>query len=183
MTRTVSLSDPDAFVALPAPPTLEISPALRRKVVVTEFRGALRRFHADTIAWRANVAATIPRLASLMADAEATGNEEVLLACRDGLLPRLVAQSSAAIDGIRTTFGRASADVERQMKAVEATSPHLAKIGRREAVRFKRETDEQLNVLVTIHYELIALQAKHDPEARGGPSFDDAEELIASLHS
>jgi hypothetical protein len=38
------------------------------------------------------------------------------------------------------------------------------------------------NERVNFYYELLALRAEHDPEARGGPAFDKAEDLVAYLH-
>ena len=38
-----------------------------------------------------------------------------------------------------------------------------------------------INALVDYYYFLLALRVEHDPDARGGPSFDNAEDLAAYL--
>jgi hypothetical protein len=38
-----------------------------------------------------------------------------------------------------------------------------------------------INALVDYYYFLLALRAEHDPDARGGPSFDNPDDLAAYL--
>jgi hypothetical protein len=48
----------------------------------------------------------------------------------------------------------------------------------REVMRYTTATH---NLKINLYYRLLALRAEYDPEARGGPSFDNIDDLLAYL--
>ncbi|MEA2941507.1 MAG: hypothetical protein QOD09_2036 [Bradyrhizobium sp.] len=89
----------------------------------------------------------------------------------------LVEAVSKIIDDqkVRLEAGRIEAD--RKIANAASTEGGAAGIQTR---LLKAETNF-INALVDYYYFLLALRAEHDPDARGGPRFDNPDELAAYL--
>ena len=106
--------------------------------------------------------------------------------------PELLADVLNHIDGLvevvsktiddqkaRLEVGRIETD-RRIAKAVPAGGNAAESLRELQTRLLKAEAD-YINALVDYYYFLLALRAEHDPDARGGPSFDNADDLAAYL--
>ncbi len=106
--------------------------------------------------------------------------------------PELLAAVLIHIDGFVDVVSQTIADQKDKLEAGRIeTDRKIAKTASADAnaARFSRKLQKRLlkaetnfiNALVDYYYFLLALRAEHDPDARGGPSFDNPDDLAAYL--
>ncbi|MHB8270072.1 hypothetical protein [Bradyrhizobium sp.] len=106
--------------------------------------------------------------------------------------PELLADVLVHIDGLVEVVSRTINDQKARLEAARIeTDQKIARAASadRNAARFLRKLQKRLlkaetdfiNALVDYYYFLLALRAEHDPDARGGPSFDNPDDLAAYL--
>ena len=78
---------------------------------------------------------------------------------------------------LRSAASRPISQLQRPLRSTETQAASLRELQTR---LLKVETDF-INALVDYYYFLLALRAEHDPDARGGPSFDNPDGLAAYL--
>jgi hypothetical protein len=106
--------------------------------------------------------------------------------------PELLADVLLHIDGFLEVVSQIIDDqkaslevgrIETDLKIAKAASADRNAAGLLRELQkrlLKAETDF-INALVDYYYFLLALRAEHDPDARGGPSFDNPGDLAAYL--
>jgi hypothetical protein len=111
-----------------------------------------------------------------------------ILSASPALLPdvlahidRLVEVVSRAIDEQKATVESGRIETDRKIANVAATDRTAASLLRRLQRRLLKAETNFINALIDYYYFLLALRAEHDPDARGGPSFDNAKDLAAYL--
>jgi hypothetical protein len=106
--------------------------------------------------------------------------------------PELLADVLVHIDGFVEVVSQIIDDQKAKLEAGRIETDHkIAKAASADAnaARFLRKLQKRLlkaetnfiNALVDYYYFLLALRAEHDPDARGGPSFDNPDDLAAYL--
>lgn len=92
------------------------------------------------------------------------------------------------VEVVRRTIGDQGASlevgrIETDLKIAKAASADANAAGllRELQTRLLQAKADFINALVEYYYFLLALRAEHDPDAHGGPSFDNAEDLAAYL--
>jgi hypothetical protein len=106
--------------------------------------------------------------------------------------PESLADVLIHIDGLVEVVGRTIGDqratlevgrIETDLKIAKAASADANAAGllRELQTRLLRAKADFINALVEYYYFLLALRAEHDPDARGGPSFDNPDDLAAYL--
>jgi hypothetical protein len=73
--------------------------------------------------------------------------------------------------------------IETDLKIAKAASAdaNAAMLLRKLQTRLLKAEADYINALVDTYYFLLALRAEHDPDSRGGPSFDNPDDLAAYL--
>jgi hypothetical protein len=106
--------------------------------------------------------------------------------------PELLADVLLHIDGLVEVvsqiieYQKARFEVDRietDLKIAKAASVDKDEAGllRKLQARLLKAEADFIDALVDYYYFLLALRAEHDPDARGGPSFDNPEDLAAYL--
>ena len=106
--------------------------------------------------------------------------------------PELLADVLLHIDGLVEVVSRTIDDqkaklevgrIETALKIAKAASAAGNATGllRELQTRMLKAETNFINALVEYYYFLLALRAEHDPDARGGPSFDNPDDLAAYL--
>jgi hypothetical protein len=106
--------------------------------------------------------------------------------------PELLADVLNHIDGFLEAVSRTIDDqkakleagrVETDCKIARAASAdaNAARLLRKLQKRLLNAETNFINALIDNYYFLLALRAEHDPDARGGPIFDNPEDLAAYL--
>jgi hypothetical protein len=106
--------------------------------------------------------------------------------------PELLADVLIHIDGLVEVVSRTIDDqkaelevgrIETDLKIAKAASAagNAAALLRELQTRLLKAEADFINALVDYCYFLLALRAEHDPDARGGPSFDNSDDLAAYL--
>ncbi len=106
--------------------------------------------------------------------------------------PELLADVLLHIDGLVEVVSKVIDDqkarleagrIETDRKIAEAASADGNAAGslRKLQTRLLKAEADFINALVEYYYFLLALRAEHDPDARGGPSFDNPDDLAAYL--
>ena len=106
--------------------------------------------------------------------------------------PELLADVLLHIDGLVEVLSETIDDQKASLEVgrieTDLTIAKAASVDRNQAASLRElqtrllkvETDF-INALVDYYYFLLALRAEHDPDARGGPSFDNPDGLAAYL--
>jgi hypothetical protein len=94
---------------------------------------------------------------------------------------------AAVIDGLivqsQEGLDRAKKEQDQLIAEMARYAPDDARFTRKMARKLRDIAILEHNERVDFYYFLLSLQAEFDPEARGGPAFDKAEDLLAFLHS
>lgn len=79
-----------------------------------------------------------------------------------------------------SVFEREAEDVQAD---ISKNSIENARFFRKQARKFATLSQKEIQMRESFRLFLTTLQADIDPDARGGPKFDNADELLAFLHS
>jgi len=173
------------FVALVTLPPVPAPPAHLRAAVVDafrEFNDKVRDFHSRAIVWRAQISEHKTKLERYLKEAVSARDAATLAVLREMVLPNIVQQIDTALGVVRDRL-----DVDKEtldkLSTINALVPAIGRAARRSVRRYREVVAEQYNALVNLYYGFLALQGEFDPNAEGGPSFDNADDLIASLRA
>ncbi|HXO71962.1 MAG TPA: hypothetical protein VN838_23625, partial [Bradyrhizobium sp.] len=93
----------------------------------------------------------------------------------------LVEVVSRTIDDQKGRLEAGRIETDRKISKAASTDRNAAGSLRELQARLLKAEADYINALVDYYYFLLALRAEHDPDARGGPSFDNPDELAAYL--
>ena len=183
MVRVLTPSEIAAIKTVPPLPAFPLAPEATDNALhsANEFANALRRFEDGMARWRAKLVAGKDQIAGFLAEASASGDARELKVLRDDVLTLMIRETDKAAEQLRSL--EPSQSTEEKMALVAKLSPAVGRALGRNARQYREAVARQYDALVELYYQLIALQAEHDPSARAGPSFDDADTLIAALRS
>jgi hypothetical protein len=140
--------------------------------VLPEFEQLSRERVADFISSRTKLAVDIKNILSsspeLLAD---------VLARIDGLVEVV----TKVIDDQKARLEAGRIETDRKIANAASVDGNAAGSLRKLQARLLKAEAGFINALVEYYYFLLALRAEHDPDARGGPSFGNPDELAAYL--
>ncbi len=96
-------------------------------------------------------------------------------------LTNLIDHISLACGQSRIDLENTVRNMEKKGRQAERLSKEVGKTIRRVTGRMKRLLGQEHDVQVRYYYRLLALRAEHDPDARGGITFDSPADLDAFL--
>jgi hypothetical protein len=88
---------------------------------------------------------------------------------------------SRMIDDQKARLEVGRIETDRKIANAAAADRNAARLLRKLQKRLLKAETGFINALVDYYYFLLALRAEHDPDARGGPSFDNPDDLAAYL--
>jgi hypothetical protein len=97
-------------------------------------------------------------------------------------LRETIAGFEALIENSKATLVSQQAEADALLAQAASVSVANARLARRAVNKFFELGDDLHNETVEFYYFLLALRAEYDPDARGGPSFDDPKALGDYLH-
>jgi hypothetical protein len=165
--------------ALTKPLALPLSGSAAGPVSIADYAKALPEFEqlsrervAHAIASRTKLAVDIKNILSsspeLLAD---------VLVHIDGLVEVV----SKIIDDQKAGLEAGRIETDRKIAKAASADRNAARLLRKLQRRLLRAEVNFINALVEYYYFLLALRAEHDPDARGGPSFDNSDDLATYL--
>jgi hypothetical protein len=93
----------------------------------------------------------------------------------------LVEGVSKTIDDQKARLEAGRIETDRKIAQAASVDGNAGGSLRKLRTRLLKAEADFINALVDYYYFLLALRAEHDPDARGGPSFDNPENLAAYL--
>jgi hypothetical protein len=93
----------------------------------------------------------------------------------------LVEVASKIIDEQRARLEAGRIETDRKIAMAASADRNAAGSLRKVQTRLLKAEADYINALVDYYYFLLALRADHDPDSRGGPSFDNPDDLAAYL--
>jgi hypothetical protein len=139
---------------------------------LSEFEQLCRERVAHAIASRTKLAVDIKNILSLSPELLAD-----VLTHIDGLVEVV----SKIIDDQKARLEAGHIETDRKIAKAASTDANTAEFLRELQTRLLKAEASFINALVEYYYFLLALRAEHDPDARGGPSFDNPDDLAAYL--
>jgi hypothetical protein len=88
---------------------------------------------------------------------------------------------SRTIDDQKAKLEAGRAEADRKIAQAASADGNAAELLRKLQTRLLEAETNFINALVDYYYFLLALRAEHDPDARGGPSFDNPDDLAVYL--
>jgi hypothetical protein len=165
--------------ALTKPLALPLSGSPAGPVSIADYANALPEFEqlareraANFVSSRTKLAVNIKNILSsspeLLAD---------VLAHIDGLVEAV----SKTIDDQKARLEAGRIETDRKIAKAAEIDGNAAGSSRKLQTRLLKAEADFINALVDYYYFLLALRAEHDPDSRGGPSFDNPDDLAAYL--
>jgi hypothetical protein len=165
--------------ALTKPLALPLSGSPAGPVSVADYAKALPEFEqlsrervAHFVSSRTKLAVDIKNILSSSPELRAD-----VLAHIDGLVEAV----SKVIDDQKARLEAGRIETDRKIANAASVDGNAAGSLRKLQTRLLKAEASFINALVDYYYFLLALRAEHDPDTRGGPSFDNPDELAAYL--
>jgi hypothetical protein len=165
--------------ALTKPLALPLSGSPAGQVSVADYAKALPEFERLSGERVAHFVSSRTKLAVDIKDILSSSPE--LLADVLNHIDGLVEAVSQIIDDRKARLEAGRIETDRKIAQAASADGNAAELLRKLQSRLLQAEADFLNALVNYYYFLLALRAEHDPDARGGPSFDNPDELAAYL--
>jgi len=165
--------------ALTRPLALPLSGSPAGPASVADYASALPEFEQLSRERVAHLISSRTKLASEIGNILSSSPELLadVLAHIDGL----VEAASKVIDDQKARLEAGRVETDRRIAKAASADANAASLLRKLQKRLLKAETDFINAVVDTYYFLLALRAEHDPDARGGPSFDNADELAAYL--
>jgi hypothetical protein len=138
------------------------------------FEESVARWRADMLIVQQGLAHVYEDLSALP-DSTAIGDE---LAGLDDFIE----QVDEAVESERLALEQSRFSNKQVIATLMKTSSDNAHFAKKILKRLYEAGVTQHNARVDFYHFLLAQRAEHNPDYRGGPAFDNAEDLIADLH-
>jgi hypothetical protein len=169
-------------IAVIGPPPSFIVPESGSADPEAVFERALNSYRRQIMAWRSDTLALLPRLDSLLIQAQEAAGVDGVRELMADLMPVLWRALDDALAHAERT-----ADIDPAIRAkltfAARVSPEAAKTIKAIIKKYRNASESYRQSLIDLHDRLKIVEWDHDPDARGGPSFDNADDLIASLRA
>lgn len=165
----------DVLNAAPSPPSIDASPSRSFREAITRIE---RGFARDVATWRVELLK--------LREAVKKSFEELIRLSEDirrplDQLQDLIQFSGEMLDQREALYKKISEEFTTEADRLAATSLDDARAFRKSLRRYLDSVAEEYDGRASFYRFLKQLHADHDPEARGGPTFTDAHDLIAYL--
>jgi len=170
----------ETFGAAPTRPT-DGAPALPENEQRENVLRSVQRFEESVARWRADLLIVQQGLAHMYEDLAALPDRTAL----DELLAKLdqfIEQVDDAVEAERLALEQSRFSSKQTVMALKKTSSDNAHLAKKILQRLYEAGVAQHNARVDFYHFLLAQRAEHNPDYRGGPTFESAEDLIADLH-
>jgi hypothetical protein len=170
----------ETFAAAPQSPTDAAPPApghAQRENMLRSVKG----FEEGVARWSADMLAVQQGLAHMYEDVSALPDRT---AVNDQLarLDEFIEHVDNAVESERLALEQSRFSNKQVIAAMVKTSSDNAHFVKKLLKRLYEAGVAQHNARVDFYHFLLAQRAEHNPDYRGGPAFDNAEDLIADLH-
>jgi|SRR6185295_8823413 len=165
--------------ALTKPLALPLSGSPAGPVSIADYANALPEFEQLARERAANLVSSRTKLAVDIRNILSSSPELLtdVLAHIDGLVEAV----SKTIDDQKARLEAGRIETDRKIANAASADGNAAGSLRKLQTRLLKAEVDFINALVDYYYFLLALRAEHDPDARGGPSFGNADDLAAYL--
>lgn len=169
----------DALATIGRPPTLEFHPQ-SVETAEAELDAAILAYRRHLMTWRVDVIEIISTLEAALKEERVVGGDNALRqSLRDVIAPINAAVNSAVHRAERAAT--ISPEDKANLDLASAADPALAKIADAATKNFLWAVQSFCDVLYDIRDRVEALEWDYDPDARGGPVYENADDLLASL--
>jgi hypothetical protein len=170
----------DTFAAAPQSPTDDASAApghKQREVMLRSVKG----FEENVARWRADLLIVQQALAHMYEDLSALADSTAL---NDQLarLDEFIEHVDNEVESERLALEQSRFSNKQVIATIMKKSSDNAHFTKKLLKRLYQAGVAQHNARVDFYHFLLAQRAEHNPDYRGGPAFDNAEDLIADLH-
>jgi hypothetical protein len=141
----------------------------------------VKRFEESVARWRADMLIVQQGLAHMNEDLSALPDNTAI---NDQLarLDDFIEQVDEAVESERLALEQSKFSNKQVIATMMKTSSDNAHFAKKILKRLYEAAVAQHNARVDFYHFLVAQRAEHNPDYRGGPAFDNAEDLIADLH-
>src|ERR1041385_1274463 len=169
----------ETFAAAPQSPT-DAAPAPRHAQRENMLR-SVKRFEESVARWRADMLIVQQGLAHMYEDLSALSDHTAI---NDQLarLDEFIEHVDDAVESERLALEQSRFSNRQVIATMMKTSSDNAHFTKKLLKRLYEAGVAQHNARVDFYHFLLAQRAEHHPDYRGGPTFDNAEDLIADLH-
>jgi hypothetical protein len=164
------------------PPSFDLSKALAIASDLRDFERIVSRAEPETLAWRARTMAGLRAGREQLHETEQSISREAIAEILLPELSRIQDELAAARAGIAVPFDERP-EVARTYDHIAGISPEVARLIRKQFRRIEVIRQNLLDSYEVFSEFLLALEWDFDPAARGGPAFDNPDDLIARLNA
>jgi hypothetical protein len=170
----------ETFAAAPQQPA-DAAPAAPGHQQRENMLRSVKRFEESVAQWRADMLIVQQGLAhmyedlSALADSTATNDQFARL-------DEFIEHVDNEVESERLALEQSRFSNRQAIATMMKTSSDNAHFTKKLLKRLYEAGVAQHNERVDFYHFLLAQRAEHNPEYRGGPAFDNAEDLIADLH-
>lgn len=164
------------------PPSFDLVAAMAVVKSAKDFVRAIDRFEAEASTWQARTAMDQAELRRKIDEAAVDVPLETAWAELKPHIDRAIQATDAGLRAYGTPLDR-DQRFALPLARLRRLSPDAARFFRRQIKRADAIRQKQWEAYSRFRDAMLAIQWDFDPEAHGGPGFDDAEDLIAFLHA
>jgi hypothetical protein len=170
----------ETFVAAPQPPR-DDAPAAPGHAQRENMLRSVKRFEESVARWRADMLIVQQGLAHMYEDLSAVPDSSAIKDQFAGL-DEFIEHVDNEVESERLALEQSRFSNKQVIATMMKTSSDNAQFVKKLLKRLYEAGVTQHNARVDFYHFLLAQRAEHNPDYRGGPAFDNAEDLIAELH-
>jgi hypothetical protein len=170
----------ETFAAAPQQPA-DAAPAAPGHQQRENMLRSVKRFEESVVRWRADMLIVQQGLAHMYEDLAALADKTAI---NDQLarLDEFITHVDNEVESERLALEQSRFSNRQVIATIMKTSSDNAHFTKKLLKRLYEAGVAQHNARVDFYHFLLAQRAEHNPDYRGGPTFDNAEDLIADLH-
>jgi hypothetical protein len=170
----------ETFAAAPQPPA-DGAPAVPGHAQRENMLRSVKRFEESVARWRADMLIVQQGLAHMYEDLSALPDSSAI---NDQLarLDEFIEHVDNEVESERLALEQSRFSNRQVITTMMKTSSDNAHFLKKLLKRLYEAGVAQHNARVDFYHFLLAQRVEHNPDYRGGPTFDNAEDLIADLH-
>jgi hypothetical protein len=164
------------------PPSFDLSKVLASAKRIRTLDRDIARAEAETLAWRARTIGHLRQARGRLYEIEESTSREIVAAALLPQMGRLKDAMTRAEESVAIPFDKLP-EIALLYTQIQSTSPDAARHMRKQFKRVEIIRQNLIDAYETFRDMLLAVEWDYDPDARGGPSFDNAQDLLAYLHT
>jgi hypothetical protein len=164
------------------PPEFDLVAAMAAVKSFQDFERAVERLETEAAAWRSQTIVDQINLRKVIDTSAAGFPLEVVWPELEPLVERVIDAAERGIEAHSTPIDK-DPRFALPLARVRRLTPNVARYFKRMLKRADAVRQSQLSAYEHYRDAMLTIVWDYDPEARGGPSFDNAKDLIDYLHS